>query len=84
MAGVLLILAPHHDPQRIIRQGPLQFLGFIPRGAIQFRVDGTFELPDRSDELEQVETVRVKLYIDGFFLAIISSVCLYSFFTAHG
>jgi hypothetical protein len=51
---------------------------------IQFRVDGTFEMPDRSDELEQVEIVRVKIYIDGFFLAIISLVCLYSFFTAHG
>jgi hypothetical protein len=30
---VLLVLSAHHDPQRIIRQRPLQRLGLIPRRA---------------------------------------------------
>ena len=51
---------------------------------IHFRVDGTFEMPDQNNQLEQVEIIKVKIYIDSFFLAIISLVCLYSFFTAHG
>lgn len=50
---------------------------------IQFRVDGTFEMPDRSEELSYVETVRIKIYIDGVFLSIIGLVCLFAFFTAH-
>ena len=53
-------------------------------GQIQFRVDGTFEMPDRSEELDYVGTVKIKIYIDGFFLAIISLACLYAFFRAHG
>jgi hypothetical protein len=51
---------------------------------IQFRVDGTFEMPDRTEELAYVETVRNKLYIDSFFLALITLICLFAFFTAHG
>jgi hypothetical protein len=50
---------------------------------IQFRVDGTFEMPDRAEEYSSADTARIKLYIDGFFLGLISLVCLGVFFTAH-
>jgi hypothetical protein len=43
---------------------------------IQYRVDGTFELPDRGKEFALVETMKAKIYIDYFFLGIISLVCL--------
>jgi hypothetical protein len=50
---------------------------------IQYRVDGTFDPPDRGKEFSLADTARLKLYIDGFFLGLISLVCLAVFFTAH-
>jgi hypothetical protein len=50
---------------------------------IRHRVDGTFEIPNRSEEEAATGRMQTKFYIDGFFLAIISLVCLYAFFTAH-
>jgi hypothetical protein len=45
--------------------------------------DGAFEMPDRAEEFSSADTARIKLFIDGFFLGLISLVCLAVFFTAH-
>jgi hypothetical protein len=50
---------------------------------IRYHVDGTFEVPNRADQQSALGTIRAKLYIDAFFLSIISLACLAAFFTAH-
>jgi hypothetical protein len=50
---------------------------------IQYRVDGTFEMPDRREARAALDHQHVKLYIDALFLGLVSIACLWSFFTAH-
>jgi hypothetical protein len=48
--------------------------------AIRTWIDGTYQ-PDRSEELTLFKRVRAKFYIDVFFLALISLLCILVFFT---
>jgi len=50
---------------------------------IQYRVDGTFEMPDHREARAALDHQHVKLYIDALFLGLVSIACLWSFFTAH-
>jgi hypothetical protein len=50
---------------------------------IQYRVDGTFEMPDHREARSALDHQHTKLYIDAMFLGLVSIACLWSFFTAH-
>lgn len=50
---------------------------------IRYHVDGTFDLPNREEEMALLNTQQAKLYIDAFFLSIISLACLAAFITAR-
>lgn len=50
---------------------------------IRYHVDHSFEIPDHTEVLDTANRTRVKLYIDGCFLALTSLSCLVAFFTAH-
>jgi hypothetical protein len=50
---------------------------------IQYFVNAAHEKLDRSAVRDELSYQHVKLYIDVFFLGLISLGCLWSFFTAH-
>jgi hypothetical protein len=51
---------------------------------ILYFVNSAHEKLDRSAVRDELNYQHVKLYIDGFFLGLISLGCLWSFFVAHG
>jgi hypothetical protein len=50
---------------------------------IRYFVDGNFELPNRDRQIALLEAQQAKLFIDAFFLSVISLACLVAFFTAQ-
>jgi hypothetical protein len=50
---------------------------------IRYFVDGNFELPNRDRQIALLEARQAKLFIDAFFLSVISLACLVAFFAAQ-
>jgi hypothetical protein len=50
---------------------------------LEYRLDASFEMPDRRKVGSAISYQHNKLYIELFFLSLISLVCLWAFFVAH-